>query len=351
MQHSDTIMQVNTLTERFYTKDVACETTLSSLMECVRPAIRKRLQEKHIAGDDLEDLYIETAERLLTATRRSREQPDHHIGNYMSYALTVADTVFEDHIRRTKPNWCRLKRRILYLLDNKAGTKVFARWRLSLRWLGGLFTWQGQKFQPTPAYNILCSSPESLCNLVFAHRSPEQVPLPELLARLFRWLETPLEVDELTNHVAHLQGIADQRPHSLEGLAMAAERDVDHFMPASAHDVAAEVMESLSSELFRKRVWNILCEVPPRQRMALLFAMPREEVLLLGRVTEIAAAVELPLPQFAAVWQQLPLSDKEIADRLEITPKQVSNLRKCARERLYRWLARKEAEPEQHSNR
>src|SRR5882724_10995224 len=103
MQHSDTISQVNALTQRFYTKDVACETTLSSLMECVRPAIRKRLQEKHIAGDDLEDLYIETAERLLTATRRSREQPDHHIGNYLSYALTVADTVFEDHIRRTKP--------------------------------------------------------------------------------------------------------------------------------------------------------------------------------------------------------------------------------------------------------
>ena len=110
-------------------------------------------------------------------------------------------------------------------------------------------------------------------------------------------------------------------------------------------------MEAFSSELFRKRLWNILCEVPARQRIALLFAMPREEVLLLGRVTEIAAAVDLPLPQFAAVWQQLPLSDKEIAERLEITPKQVSNLRKCARERIFRWLARKEAEPETHSNR
>lgn len=351
MQHSDTISQVNALTERFYTKDVACETTLSHLMECVRPAIRKRLQEKHIGGDDLEDLYIETAERLLTATRRSREQPDHHIGNFLSYALTVADTVFEDHIRRTKPNWCRLKRRILYLLDNKTGNKVFARWKLSLRWLGGLFTWQGRNFQPTPAYSVLCSSPESLCSLIFAHRSPEHVPLPELLARLFRWLETPLELDELTNHVAHLQGITDQSPHSLEGMALAAERDVEHFLPPSTHDVASEVMEGLSSELFRKRVWNILCEVPARQRIALLLAMPREEVLLLGRVTEIAEAVEMPLPQFAAVWQQLPLGDKEIAERLEITPKQVSNLRKCARERIFRWLARKDAEPEQHSNR
>lgn len=351
MQHSDTISQVNALTQRFYTKDIACETTLSSLMECVRPAIRRRLQEKHVAGDDLEDLYVETAERLLTATRRSREQPDHQIGNYLSYALTVADTVFEDHIRRTKPNWCRLKRRILYLLDNKTGSKVFARWKLSLRWLGGLFTWQGQNFQPTPNYSVLCSSPETLCNLIFSHRSPEQVPLPELLARLFRWLNTPLELDELTNHVAHLQGITDHIPHSLEGLATVAERDMDHFLPPSSHDVASEVMEALSSELFRKRIWNILCEVPARQRIALLLAMPREEVLLLGRVSEIAEAVELTLPQFTEVWKDLPLSDKEIAERLEITPKQVSNLRKCARERIFRWLARKEAEPEQHSNR
>ncbi len=351
MQHSDTTAQLSALLQRFYTKDIACENTLSSLMECVRPAIRRRLQDKNITGEDLEDLYIETAERLLTATRRSREQADSHIGNYLSYTLTVADTVFEDYIRRTKPNWCRLKRRILYLLDNKTGQKVFARWKLNLRWLGGLFTWQGQAFQPNTNYHLLCSSPDSLCSLIFSYRSPEQVPLPELLARLFRWLDTPLEVDELTNHVAGLQGIADHLPHSLEGMALAAERDTDHFLPPSPHDVASEVIEALSSETFRRRVWGILCEVPARQRKALLFGMPREEILLLGRVSEIAVSLEMPLPEFVALWQQLPLADKDIALRLEITPKQVSNLRKCARERIFRWLSRKEAEPEIHSNR
>jgi hypothetical protein len=41
----------------------------------------------------------------------------------------------------------------------------------------------------------------------------------------------------------------------------------------------------------------------------------------------------------AAVWNELPLEDAVIAERLGATRQQVINLRKCARARLSRRLA------------
>jgi hypothetical protein len=86
-------------------------------------------------------------------------------------------------------------------------------------------------------------------------------------------------------------------------------------------------------------------ELPRRQRVALLLNLrdagggdmlslfPATD---LARPREIARLLELPLEELEALWERLPLEDREIAELLDATPRQVINLRKSARERLAR---------------
>ncbi len=51
---------------------------------------------------------------------------------------------------------------------------------------------------------------------------------------------------------------------------------------------------------------------------------------------EIAAVLEIPAAELASLWPRLPLDDLTIAGRLDLTRRQVINLRKSARARLER---------------
>jgi DNA-binding CsgD family transcriptional regulator len=56
----------------------------------------------------------------------------------------------------------------------------------------------------------------------------------------------------------------------------------------------------------------------------------------IASIRQIADALEISIEEFARMWNELPLDDATIADRLGITRQQVINLRKAARERLAR---------------
>ncbi len=61
-------------------------------------------------------------------------------------------------------------------------------------------------------------------------------------------------------------------------------------------------------------------------------------LMLAGNYTEAAAALEIPDAELFELLHALPLKDSVIAVRLGITPQQVSNLRRCARDRIMRRL-------------
>jgi hypothetical protein len=58
-------------------------------------------------------------------------------------------------------------------------------------------------------------------------------------------------------------------------------------------------------------------------------------------IAQVAAVVEVPLDELAALWPDLPLDDNTIAARLGGTRQQIINLRKSARDRLARRLKRR----------
>src|SRR5262249_32145071 len=145
--------RANDLLRRFYAAEdpVTCREAvggggeLAALVECMRPAIRLRLSVKEIAGEDLEDLTGETVRRFLQAAARSRVPGSERIRDSLAYALMAADSVFDEYLRRVRPAWYSLNRRLLYLLDEKRSRGLFARWRDGLReradWLGGFARW------------------------------------------------------------------------------------------------------------------------------------------------------------------------------------------------------------------
>ena len=315
------------------------DAAISALLARVYGRMRQRLVERGLTGEELEDVQSDAVQRLLVAARRGPRDSGPRFENELAYALRVAESAFDDHLRRSRPNWCRLKRRILYLLDGPNGAVLFARWRWEQEWLGGFARWRGQGVRSTARYRDFCARSERFCCEALADRSAEQVPLPELLARLFHWLATPLELDELTGHVASLQQVKDRDNLSLQAMQEAGDH-LEGNLVAHTADLAEQVVLALAGENFCAAFWQTIGELPLRQRMALLLGMEREELLLLTTVTGLADALSLSREAVVPLWLDLPLPDARIAPLLEATPKQVANLRKCARERLARWFVR-----------
>jgi len=142
---------------------------------------------------------------------------------------------------------------------------------------------------------------------------------------------------------------ARSRPptHSVEDLNARSDAHPESILPPAPVDVESEV---LTQEWFRREVWPHICELRPQQRAALLLGMRQDELLLLaGRISAVAKILDIPLGEFLGFWHGLPLPDREIGARLGILPEgkttiegRVSNLRKCALERLARNVPRME---------
>lgn len=96
-------------------------------------------------------------------------------------------------------------------------------------------------------------------------------------------------------------------------------------------------------------LWNEICELRPLPRAALLLnlqdATGQDMLTLLmlvdvARFSEIAASLDMTKEELTDLWDDLPLDDATIAQQMGLTRQQVINLRKAARERLARRMAK-----------
>ena len=96
---------------------------------------------------------------------------------------------------------------------------------------------------------------------------------------------------------------------------------------------------------YLQNLWKEISQMSERHCSALLLNLRDDQgcsaldlFLFAGLVTikQIALAVGLSEEELSTLWNDLPLEDSVIADRLRINRQQVINLRKSARERLGR---------------
>ena len=307
----------------------------------IKEIIRHKLRRPRGAASDernhhdAEDIYNDAVVQLLARLREFRANPrDKAIGNLRSYVAVVAYHSCYRHLRRLYPRRHILKSRLRYLLTHQAG---FALWEgADKELICGFALWrEAGTAADKEKLRQLSDEPQVIIESGLLKTAEPQAKPAEVLAAVFAYASGPMKLDELVKIVGHLWGIKDQTSHS----------QMDEESLAELTDEREDFTVELDRQEYLRKLWAEIVALPPRQRAALLLNLRDGEgrgcieLFQLAGIVNIrgmAAALEVPLEQFAELWNELPLDDLTIAGRLQLTRQQVINLRKAARARLSR---------------
>jgi RNA polymerase sigma factor (sigma-70 family) len=246
------------------------------------------------------------------------------------YVRRIASKVCYNHLRQKAPERFRLKNNLRYQLTRRPEFAI---------WMGegeillcGLAAW--------PRDRRAAPDVDELLDRVKVRPG---APLGDLVMKIFKQIGAPIELDDLVEIVAALQGIKDPRPESLES--------GDPDLPIRLADEHQRADEWLMSREQVWQVWESLRQYPPQQRLAICLKFTDSSGNTLwnllwdtGLLTPrgIAEELKIPLDELVSLWRQMPMRNADIAAYLGITPRQVSRWRFEAMERLRAMLTRQE---------
>ena len=329
--------------------DADSERALSRILsEHAEPVISAVIKAKLRVGqsgsddrrrEDAKEIHNEVLLQVLEGLRELKANPESKaISDFRSYVAVIAFHTCYSHLRKQNPQRWRLKNRMRYLLTHH---QDFELWQSDEgEWLAGSAGSRDQAHATASRAQLQQISTDArlLVTVGQAGSTTESARLRSLLAEIFKLVERPVELDDLVNLIADSSGIKETSTYSLT--ADETER-VQHEVkdPHVSMDVVVE------QRLYLERLWAEIRDLPLRQRVALLLnlrdargASSVELFLLLGiaDIPTIAATLEVGPEEFARLWNELPLEDSRIAERLGLARQQVINLRKAARDRLAR---------------
>jgi DNA-directed RNA polymerase specialized sigma24 family protein len=337
----DRLLRASTESE----EDAALEAVAAEATPVIRRVVRAKLatfgrraaQEAELA----EDLTREALLNVLREARRLRDNPDGPaIRSLEGLADTVARNVIRQHWRERFPRRASLRGQLLYLLNGgRAGGGPFAVWEFSRDRLCGFREWIGRPLQLTARYRTLRENPRAFA-ADRRHADSLTDRLDRFLEALFRWLETPIELDDLVGTAARLRGVEDQPESSLD--APIRPEEGEGARPEPASEVPSPERQAVLTAALR-RAWEEIRRLPARQRAVLLLNLRDHRdrgviellpILGIAGFNDLAACMELSREQLAEHWNDLPLDDRAIGGLLGITPGYVAVLRLRARDRL-----------------
>jgi RNA polymerase sigma factor (sigma-70 family) len=288
---------------------------------------------------EIEDVCGEVRLQLLSRLRDIKAQPDEKpISNFRGYVAVIAFNACNEHLRQRYPQRYRLRNRLRYLVTHNP---AFGLWESDDgEMLCGLAQWTNKRATRDGIERLrrLRNDPQAFERSALARHDLQRIGLAELLTAVFEATNAPIELDDLVNAVAEWSGVKDQHAQPNRN-----ECETDLTERLSDSRVALDV--EVEQRMYVARLWSEICELPPRQRLALLLNLKDAKgsdcvaLFLLSGITtasEIAASLAMSAEEFCELWNELPLDDATIAGRLGINRQQVINLRKSARERLAR---------------
>lgn len=297
-----------------------------------------------IPGGDQEEVH---STALLRLTERLQQwlagDSEVEIESFRAYVAATAANGCRAWLRARHPERTRLQNQLRYLLRHDPELALWEGEGGVL--VAGLAAWQGrlaESFATEPP-------PRSGTDVLPLGGAPSSIPLPALVRRLLFRRGRPWPFRELQVAVADLLGIQDRAPVSLTGEVGNAGEGEGSAPPApfDPPETRAGAHRELEGRQFLAALWAEVRDLPLGQRRALLLNLRddqgRDRLALLPLTgvasrDELACLLELPAAELAALWDELPLDDRTIAQRFELTPRQVINLRKSARARLGRRL-------------
>jgi len=325
------------------TDEVQADGCLASLIdEHALPIVKEILgsslhfhldNNRSASTQDASDLFNEIIANLLSRLRHIRsDRLQGAIADFRGYIAATAYNTCNLYLRQKYPRRSRLKNRLRYLLSHDAAFALWSNEGSGL--ICGFAEWR-DKAAPTPQRHLekIRRDPvEWVQTAGLRSVGIDRAQLSSLLHALFQSCASPIKLDELVNVVADICREKDQPDEPLDTVMNLAATSLDF-------DTILEQQHMLAL------LWQEVCQLPRRQRLALLLnfkdARGQDLVSLLpytrtATIEQIAEAIEFPLVDFLGLWNKLPLDDMSIAELLGATRQQVINLRKCARERLDR---------------
>ncbi|HEX7828866.1 MAG TPA: hypothetical protein VF787_04390 [Thermoanaerobaculia bacterium] len=300
-------------------QEAAIETLV---VEDVKPVIasileRFRRTEPNLRNEDLEEIGSLAAVRLIRKVRAAAIYEEHAIKVLSDYLATLTYNALYDFRRQRYPERHRLKRNLRYLLTRNP---AFALWETPECVVAGLSVWKGQpsKLTVAPAASSIMRN--------------KARPVDAIQA-LLKSVGHPIAFDTLVDFVAELWGVREAVVESGE------------YPPDERNDQ----LSALEQREYFATLWSEIRELPDAQRAALLLnlrdsggsnALTLFLVLNIASAAEVARVVGVSEGELNELWERLPLDDLTIADRLKLTRQQVINLRKSARMRLARRMAK-----------
>ena len=306
--------------------DRSRETAIELLLaQDVKPVIatilqRFRRMEPNLQPEDLEEISSLAAIRLIRKVKAAALYEDHAIRSLNDYLATLTYNALHDFRRHRYPERHRLKRNLRYLLTRHP---AFALWETAEGMVAGLSGWKGQ---PAASTMFLTRSTATPAMRAAAHPA-------EAMQAILNEIGHPVALESLVDLVAELWDVRDAVIESGEDLA----------------DGQPDPLSSLAQRQYLETLWSEIRELPENQRAALLLnlrdsagsnALTLFLLLNIADHTEVARIAGLTEDELNELWERLPLDDRTIADRLRLTRQQVINLRKSARSRLERRMAK-----------
>lgn len=325
------------------------EPLLRLFAEHVSPTVRRVLTPKTSHSDrgawrardqGWDEIYHDVQLQLLKRLRELKANPDAApITNLRGYVTATAHNAFDEHLRRRYPRRRSLKDKLRYHLVNEPGLDLWE--DADAGWLAGRAACNNRSRPGVAGLNQ-----QALSGLIERTREllgqtdPQRLSLPDIIRAIFEAAGSPITFDAMTSVAAGLLQVQDHSTETItdEGNLAAPLLTTGEF---SDPERMAERHQMI------QRIWDEICVLPRRHRIALLFNLRGEggvNVIALLPLTgvatfaQIAAALEIPVGQFEEIWPDLPMDDLKIADFLDATRQQVINLRKNARGRLRRLL-------------
>lgn len=278
---------------------------------------------------DAEDLCSDITLKMLLKLREMKEGVgETQIENLPGFVANLAHQRCSDYFRSKHPERWRLKTRLRYLLSHSQDFTMYEESNGELICaFSGIERSQGL-LDSNEAETVL-ENPE-------VHKASVSGDFSYMVKSVLKAADKTIELDMLVMICARLTGIKKRIPVEPESILQLASSD-------------QSILDRIAQRKYLELLWKEIHELPEKQRCALLLNLrdsDGQSVLPLlpssgaASFEEIAGALKIGVQELANLWNQLPLEDAIIAQRLEITRQQVINLRKSARERLARRMKR-----------
>lgn len=314
------------------------------------PVVRHALRQKlgfHVDqrgvnphNQDAEDLFQEIVAKVVQTLfdlRNPSAKTD--IQNLKQYLERIAANACHDILRTKSPARARLKNNLRFLLTHH---RDFAVWRIESETLSGFAVWRDTS-QSESSQKRLFDIEDMIADFRsnrFRSEDIKQVALTRIVAELFRWVGSPVELDRLVNAVAMLLDVKDFPDESFD-------EGNQKYVEAQIAANTLTTGSRLEEQALLRGLWQALRELSAQQRDVFCLGFEDQSgrdlftVLLEAEVVtfrELAQELNRPTETIVGLWSKMPMDDEGIAAELKTTRGQVWRWRSRALQRLKKGL-------------